>query len=362
VLSRLKTLARGFFAWWIGELLYFVPGAVRRQLLRVGQRSNLVLVLGPANAILVLEQGGRGRELARVDRAAAGARQALAGALRRGAFSWRKPLVCLRLPAEGALRNKITLPLVAEANLREVVAYELDRHTPFRVQDVHFAPYVTGKDGATQRLRVELTIMSRTAVDAALGAARALGFAPDRVEVDSGAPERPPSLLVLDEGAPPRRRFGRSADLALGVAALALAVIAFYLPFRAQEARSARLEDQFTVVKKKSADVKKAGGEIAALREDSTFLVNRKRRANVSEILAAITTVMPDETWLVEFQLSAAELQLAGFSASASDLIGLLEHTPIFRNTTFRSPVTQDPASQRERFHIAARVVSELDK
>jgi general secretion pathway protein L len=363
VLSRLKAIARVFFDWWFSELGHFVPGPLRRRLGQLGQSGSLVLALGPAEVALTHEQGGRVRRLALVDPASGGARQELATALGRGAFSWRKPPVCLRLPAGGALRNMITLPLAAEANLREVVSFELDRHTPFKAQDVHFAPRVVSRETSAQRLRVELTIMSRAAVDAALAAARTLGFKPDRVEIGGDDPAKPSSPLVIDDEKPATRRFGRGLNIILVLAVLILAAVAVYLPIQTDEMRAARLESQLAEVKKKTAELKRVTGEIAALREDGTFLVNRKRRApNVSEILAAITKVMPDETWLVEFQLSAAELQLAGFSASASDLIGFLEHTPIFRNTAFRSPVTQDPASQRERFHIAARVVSEAEK
>jgi general secretion pathway protein L len=363
VFSSFRALGRAFFGWWFGELAKFVPALLRHRLDRLGQRGSLVLALGPAEVELTVEQGDRVRRLAIVDPASAAARQELAAALGRGAFSWRKPFVCLRLPAGIALRNIIAVPLAAEPNIREVVSYELDRHTPFAAQDVHFAPRVVGRDTAAQRLRVELTIISRATVDSALTAVRNLGFNPDRVEIGGSGPAEPSSPLVLDDEKPVTRRFGRGLNIALAAAVLILAAIAVYLPYQTDEIRTARIETTLAEVKTKTVELKRITGEIAALREDGTFLINRKRRApNVSEILAAITTVMPDETWLVEFQLSAAELQLAGFSASASNLIGFLEHTPIFRNTAFRSPVTQDPASQRERFHIAARVVSESEK
>jgi general secretion pathway protein L len=363
VFSRFYTLTRAFFDWWFGELANFVPGSLRRRLGRLGQRGSLVLALGPAEVALTHEQGSRVRRLALVDPASGGARQELAAALGRGPFAWRKPPVCLRLPAGGALRNIIAIPLAAEPTLRDVIYYELDRHTPFKAQDVHFAARIVDRDTSAQRLQVELTIMSRAAVDAALTAARSFGLKPDRVEIGGGDPTTPSSPLVLEDDKPVTRHFGRGLNIALAAAVIILAAVAVYLPYQTDEMRKAKIETQLAEVKVKTAELKRIADEIAALREDGTFLINRKRRApNVSEILAAITTVMPDETWLVEFQLSAAELQLAGFSASASDLIGFLEHTPNFRNTAFRSPVTQDPASQRERFHIAARIVSEAEK
>lgn len=362
MLARLHILARCFFDWWFGELGHFVPESIRRSLARVGQRGSLILSLGPSEVALTYEHGGRLRPLAVVDPASGGARQELAAALGRGTSLWRKPL-CLRLPASGALRNIITLPLAAESSLHQVISYELDRHTPFKAQDVHFAVRVVSRETSAQRLRVELTIISRAVIDAALAAARGFGFKPDCVDIGSGDPTKPPSPLILEDERPATRRFARWLNITLGGAVLILAAIAVYLPIQTEEMQAARIESQLAEVKKKTVELRRVSDQIAALRDDGTFLVNRKRRApNASEILATVTKIMPDDTWLVEFQLSAAELQLAGFSASASDLIGFLEHTPIFRNTAFRSPVTQDPASQRERFHIAARVVSEAEK
>jgi general secretion pathway protein L len=371
VFSRLFTFSGKFFDWWLGELAGFVPVRLRRRLTQLGQHGRLILALSPSEAALIHEQGSRLRELGRIahrsgDPVSGDARHELAAALGRRGLSilaWRQPSVCLRLPAGDALRNLINLPLAAESNLREVVSFELDRHTPFKAQDVHFAHRVVSRIGVPPRLRVELTIMSRAAVNAALSAAQSLGFKPDSVEIAGSDPNMPPSILALQDEKPATRSFGRRLNFALGIAVLILTGVAVYLPFQTAELSAARLETQLAEVKKKTTEVSHARSEIAALGEDSMFLVNRKRRApNVTEILSQITKVMPDETWLVEFQLSAAELQVAGFSASASDLIGFLEHTPLFRNTAFRSPVTQDPASQRERFHIAARVVSETEK
>ncbi len=368
--ARLLSLIGGFFDWWLGELASFVPLRLRSRLTHLGQRGRLVLAINPSEIALIHEQGSRVRQLGRIahgasDLASSDARQELLGGLRRGmgVFAWRQPSVCLRLPAADALRNSISLPLAAESNLREVISFELDRHTPFKAQDVHFAHRIVNRMGSPPRLRVELTVMTRAAVNAALAAAHNLGFKPDSVEIAGSDRNLPHCALALHDEKPTIRSFGRRLNLALGMIALILTGIAVYLPMQTEELSAERLQAQLAEVKKKTAEVVRVRGEIAALGEDGMFLVNRKRRApNVTEILAAITKAMPDETWLVEFQLSAAELQLAGFSASASDLIGFLEHTPLFRNTAFRSPVTQDPASQRERFHIAARVVSEADK
>ena len=46
-------------------------------------------------------------------------------------------LVCLHLPAGLALRKIIDLPAAAEENLLQVLAFEMDRLTPFAAEAVH---------------------------------------------------------------------------------------------------------------------------------------------------------------------------------------------------------------------------------
>jgi general secretion pathway protein L len=353
-IARCARITRAVLTWWLGELAGFVPKRLRR--------GNLVVVLGSAEISLCHETSGEMRTMARIDRQTSKLHQEVAAALGRAGLSWRRLAVCLRLPAESALRDTIRLPLAAEGNLREVVSFELDRHTPFNAAEVYFAHRLVSRDARARRLQVELTVVPRGLVEAALASCRELGIAPDRVEIEGASAELPAMALRPHDDRPVVRSAGWRANLALATLAAALAGIAIYLPHWAVELRRETLASQLAEVKKTSAEVARVEGEIDGLREDGTFLVNRKRKPNVSRILAEVTRVMSDETWLVEFQLSAAEVQLAGFSASASDLIGFLEQTPIFRNTAFRSPVTQDPASRRERFHIAARVVAETEK
>ena len=54
------------------------------------------------------------------------------------------------------------------------------------------------------------------------------------------------------------------------------------------------------------------------------------------------------KTW--NFRVS--EVQVRGESIQAAALIGLLEQAPSISGVAFRSPVSQIPNTDRERFHI----------
>jgi len=47
---------------------------------------------------------------------------------------------------------------------------------------------------------------------------------------------------------------------------------------------------------------------------------------------------------------------VAGFAASATAVLGLIDQSPILSNATFRSSVTQDAQLNRERFDISAQL------
>ncbi len=68
----------------------------------------------------------------------------------------------------------------------------------------------------------------------------------------------------------------------------------------------------------------------------------------------------PDDTWLNRIDIRGNEIQIQGESSTAEMLISLVDSSPLFQNPQFRSPVTQVPRSERERFHLSAEL--EVDK
>jgi general secretion pathway protein L len=74
----------------------------------------------------------------------------------------------------------------------------------------------------------------------------------------------------------------------------------------------------------------------------------------VLELLDELTRILPDDTWITRLDIKGSELEIQGQSASAAALIPLIESSSILQNPRFRSPVTQIPRSDVERFHLSA--------
>ena len=363
VATQVLVSIRALVYWWLNELASFVP----HRLKRVSDRSDrLVILTVGADAMLVLESRHAVSQIGRISfRGQADLRQELQSILRQRGLT--RPLsrgrlsVCLRIPANRALRTTLDLPAAAEDNLREVVEFELDRHVPFQASQVHFACRVLKRDALAHRIAVELTVVPRAVITEVLESAARLGFEPDRIDVEGDAQTVAPSEnLFIHNGAQTARQ--ASGKLTYGLAAMAviLKVVAVMIPVHAMQRRGDALAREFAEIKRTTEAIASLQKQIDVLREEEAFLVDRKRKMpTVSRLLFDTTKILPDDTWLQEFQVAGADVQIVGFTASASTLIGLLEQSHKFRNTIFRSPVTRDVKADRERFHIAARVVQE---
>ncbi|HXZ02416.1 MAG TPA: PilN domain-containing protein [Stellaceae bacterium] len=340
--------------WWSGEIVALVPARWREAL--ASGRERLVLATGEdGSAALIRRGGGKEELLARLDldpAQAAAARETLA-ALRprlRGATT-------VLLPADCALRAVVSLPLAAEANLAQVVGFELDRHTPFRSEEVYRSQQVLRRDAATKRLAVRLTVVPRPLIDAVLAAAQRLGLTLDGVEV-AGEP-RSGNLLP----AQPQALGARLPSLALGGLALLAAVLtagAVLIPLQRAHRAADALAAELAEAKGGAEESLRLQKEIDAEIQESGFLEARKRQApSASEVLYTLTHLLPDDTWLSELELAGGELRITGFAASASSVLALVDQSARFGNAAFRSPVTQDQRTQREQFNIAARLLRE---
>ena len=70
-------------------------------------------------------------------------------------------------------------------------------------------------------------------------------------------------------------------------------------------------------------------------------------------ILDELTRRLGDETWLASLQIDGQEVRITGYAPVAASLIGALDASKHFGTPSFRSPVTQDAQSGKERFSLA---------
>jgi general secretion pathway protein L len=88
----------------------------------------------------------------------------------------------------------------------------------------------------------------------------------------------------------------------------------------------------------------------------------RSGEISKGELLEELTRLLPDTTWIWNLKYNGKEIELSGFADSASDLIPLLDRSPLFEKVEFLAPVTKemqmrgDGNKEKERFKIKAKI------
>lgn len=331
--------AAQFLSWWWRQLVGLVPPG----LARFASSGREELVVEAQGAELAAHFRGRRLGAGRFARDAGGA-SALADAVR--AVRRRPPPVVLRLAEPEVLRKPVRLPLAALSSLPQVLAFEMDRETPFTADELCWDFSVARRDRAASRLDVELLLVPRPVVERLAGLLRAHGLPPVAVEA-AGNDGRPPVRLRRgwrEEDAAPRRRRNLVRGLVAvnAVLALLLAATPFIRQQRALDAVGMRL------------DAARPGFEAAtALRRERDRLseasdllrTERGRAPGALRVLQATTHALPDDTWLTEFTLRGAQLTLTGQSPSAAGIIGRLSAAPPLRDPAFTAPIVRREGS-----------------
>ncbi|HET7880691.1 MAG TPA: PilN domain-containing protein [Acetobacteraceae bacterium] len=337
------------FEWWVTQMRDLVPPQLRALFGR-GRRRELVAAAETADAAeLVLSLRGRGGETA-LGRQPLGGR-ALQTAVGRLSRAQRKAAV-LRMPETLLLEQEIALPMTAESDMQHVLAYEMDRLTPFRADQVFWTWQGGARDLARKRLTVRLSLIPRRQAEPFLTALRHAGLTPTGVEAGNGSGRR---VIPLAGDGTSRRWLGpRAVGIAWGACgALALAAIA--MPFVQQSLALSALDARIEALKPQAAQVEAlrrqiAGGAATADVVDQA----RKQTGSSLQALAVLTEVLPDDTYVTTLGLRQRKLTVSGRSMSAARLIGAMAANPLIHSPAFVAPVVRDETKGDQMFSIRA--------
>lgn len=348
-----------FLCWWRGELVSLLPGFLRRQL---QYREHQLVCSFTAEGVQLVDC-----RLSRVE----GSTELLPDAQGGLSDEQREQLsrlssqageqVVIRLPQEQVLALSFPLPLEAEANLDEVLGYELGRHAPFKIDQVYYGYTIQERRGGERKLWLSVTVVPRKQVEPLLAQVRSWGLFP--VAVTAGRMDQSPCDLSGQNLLPPQEQVGVGGSPSLLVKlllllALLLGVTLAAYPLVVQKVRTAELQQQVDAVKEKAQGVQSMQQEMERMAAEAAFVDEKKRQyPEVLEVLNVLTGLLPDDTWLERFEMKGERIRIQGMSADASLLIELLENSPLLQKVSFDSPIVKDQRSGRFRFQIVAELV-----
>ncbi|MGA9422316.1 MAG: PilN domain-containing protein [Rhodanobacteraceae bacterium] len=350
-----KSPLPGFFAWWTRNLLACLPPRWRAMLSE--RPESLLLDIDQRYLVVRRERGNAAHECGRISVDLPPDAQRAEFERLRGTIEDPAVRSVFCIAGDRVLQRNVSLPAAAEENLRQVLAFEMDRQTPFKADQVYFDARVVGRDATGRNLQVELVLLPRAQLDAELASVAGGTLAIDAVDSWRDAPGNGRLHVNL---LPPERRARRRnlrLPLNLGLAALAIALLIVNmnesLANRATTVESMRTEvDKAKIEAQKVAALKKTLADSIA---GAHFLTDKKRHGPLMiAILDDLTKRIPDEAYLERLNIQDDQVQLQGQAAEAAKLIGLLAKSKYLSNPRFEGQIQPDPRTGKERFQISA--------
>ncbi len=354
-----------FLSWWFSELTSLLPERVRVQV-RTGSRRLLVVPDSEGLGLWISDEGAQ-RSLGELELEAdpAVAQQQLHGLLER--LGGDEPAMVLALPADNVLHHVVSLPEAAAENMREVLTFEMDRHTPFSAADVYFDFRVVGRHPATGKLDVEMALIRKKDADPTIEQAAVRGVRLTGVDVLDGMEDEGPRLrgvnFLPEENRARRRNLRAWINAGLVLLAVILLATIMWQSLANKQRGAELLAEQVGIARADAVKVAAMRDQLDQALDGANFLIQQRlSRPTTIEILRVLTVLLPDDVWLQRFEVKDTTMQVQGEAPNASGLIAVLEDSPMFAEAAFRSPVTRNQANNKERFSITAELEEPVDE
>ncbi|MGH7109792.1 MAG: hypothetical protein ACREFK_05130, partial [Stellaceae bacterium] len=217
-------MVRDFLKWWVGQLAALLPVVLRRPAAASGDAMVVIpptpLGRGVEAVTVGLRRNGKETPLGRFG---------LSPAALKGLPRPPGGACVLRLGGGDILAKTLSLPLAAQAELPQVLAFEMDRETPFTAEELYWNHGIQAIERDSGQMSVRLLLVPKANLAPLLAALAAAGIVPRRVEIADG-PDRG-AYLPLDGNGGRLSRASRRLVRPLAACALLLALAAVATPF-----------------------------------------------------------------------------------------------------------------------------------
>lgn len=362
--SYAKTPLPRFFAWWGRELVACLPRRWREAL---AERPESLLLGTEGEALVVRRRSGDAfSELGRLPLGGDAAEQRLAFQRLRAQIDAPQLRIHYCIAASRLLRRTLTLPAAAEERLRQVLAFEMDRQTPFKADQVYFDQHLLGRDASGKHLHVDLAVVPRAQLDAELQALAGFGIALDGVDCwrDRDGSERLGFNLLPAERRARHKDLRLRLNLALGAAAVLLLGLVMAQSVSNREQALAAMTEAVEKAQNEAKQVSVLRKTLVDTIDSANFLAQKRRSAvTMVELLDDLSKRLPDNTYLERINVTEDNrLELQGLSDEAARLIEVLQHSDLITSPAFQGVIQPDPRVKKDRFNLVAQLKPKDDR
>lgn len=327
--------------------------------------------------------------------------------------------VFIGIPDDHVMFRIIEFPLVIKENLRSTLTYEMEKYVPIPVADIYFDFTVIEENKANNRLKVLLSVVKKQEFDpyllfcrnldtgvssveplkvATLNGLLYLGgevisgetvqlFKDDahaislfksldssrRLKVNIPSFEELPGFALAAKGI---AKFPLSANLLPHEDRKRPSRLKYFILFGLmtivlisaltwggsallrQRLALRSLEKEIERLKVEVDESEAARRRLEKVTRKLEILGNiRQNRLAAIDVLRELSQLIPDSAWIRDFSLKNDTLTIDGSAQKASDLIPLLESSPLFKDAVFLSAITRENDG-KERFRIGLKLTS----
>jgi general secretion pathway protein L len=345
-----------FFRWWFRELAFLVPEKLRKAL---SEKTGFLYISLQDDRVHFYQLNGSEKKTLESFDGLDDLATKFQNLIAKHPEMAKTHLVC-RLQTGQALSRMLFLPAAAKENLRQVVAFEMDKYMPFSADQVYFDVKPIGRVENSQ-MKVLMVLTPKDKLDTLYGQLVDSKIYPEVIDFedefnDLGNDPAPYNLLP-DWEKPVQSKFTQFIHLVLGVTLVGLIIAVLGYPLWQSEQTVEDMRRQLSELEKESHLVQTRQLEVDEIVAETERLIKLKRKSpSPLQLLDTLSKLVPDDTWLTHLQYREQQLQVQGQSPAASALISLLEASPRFSNARFVSPLTQDRLTGLERFQLSVDV------
>lgn len=353
--ARIKNGPVGeFFAWWIGELKQLLPEPWQARLRLATRRLSMEIT--DSSLQLGIEESHQIKPLENIllDQDAALAQKQIKTLLDQDDLHELPRF--LVLDNKWVLHKDLKLPVAAEANLQQVLSFEMDRQTPFRASEVYFDWRMLPPGSEPGEIRLELVVAPRRAVDPLLEKLATRGLAPAGIDVQKNGHSLGLNLLPAElrhHTINPRTRL----NYGLAGAVLLLLIVVMTQSLGARAERVTELEEAIAEVQDEARRVQRLKTQVEDTSDAASFLARKRSMMPLAvEVLAEVTRTLPDGTYLDRIVVGEDTVIMQGKSGNAQQLIELVNKSAMFKDAGFQGSTRLDSNSGLEIFEISSAI------
>lgn len=353
--AQMPAAWRGVADWWRSELLDLLPESLVAWLrgnagpvIRLGVETDGVRVEGVSAAGRVEHSG----TIAWSDYSV----PALDRHLFRIGLKRSDGIIGVVLPPTTFFRRSIEIPIRARERVHAIARQELEHRTPFQAEGVYLGMVIEPRQKDSETLTIRQTIARRDVVEAAvrrleLPLADVCFVAPATGDDDS------PACSISLRPEPDREvPFTKRLLRILTVMAVIVAGLDAALFWWRQEHAITAIEARIAVVRQQAVAVNGLEQEIARIRSALRTLEKQRASVSTADLWREMSRLLPDHSWATEWRFRGGLVSMAGFSAAATELVGLIEKSPVFSQASLDAPITFDAVNGRERFSLVVHM------